>query len=986
MRSNRSPEAVTLGVVSTLTTDLESCLHERFGLDQFRSGQREVIESVIARQDCLCVMPTGGGKSLCYQLPSLLLDGVTLVISPLIALMKDQVDGLLERGIRATLVNSTIDATTQNERIAAMERGEYDLVYIAPERFRSGRFNEAIARTRVALLAVDEAHCISEWGHDFRPDYTRLGRVRRRLGHPPTIALTATATDNVRRDICEQLELNDPRVFITGFDRPNLRYEVRHASSDSAKQDALGKVLKQVSGAGIIYCSSRKRCEEVAEFLRKSLKRKSIVYHAGLMPDERRRAQDSFMAGRDMVVVATNAFGMGVDKPDIRFVIHYNIPGTVEAYYQEAGRAGRDGAESLCLMLYAQGDRYIQEFFIESEYPSREVIWSIYDFLSRRPEDPIELTQEQIKERLRLEISEMGVGASLKLLESAGVLERLRPRENMAIIRIDSEVSLVGLLPSQATNQRRVLSALENLVAATRGDDTYFNPHILAQRLELEPTQFSRALYELCDKLPVEYVPPFRGNAVRMLDRNRTVKDIGVNFEQLEDRKKCEFDKLERVISYAQSRQCRRHAILTYFGDNAPLRCGHCDNCAPGKHAARTEVQANDRVRDVVRKILSGIARATRGRIGFGKRLVAAMLVGRNVKAVKRWGFDKLSTFGLLKDFDEDEVVLLIESLIATGWVEQEEFERFKPVIRVSPEGREVMMGEREASCAWGVPAELLSKLQGSAPGKESGKRKRSREAVETPAVEEDAAPEPPELDLPIDRELFKRLKSARDRWAAEANLPAYMVLSNSALEGLARAKPTSIDGMLEVKGIGPAKVAKFGERLLQLIVGTPADSSPPRNSRIRSQPDEWLEADSSVEFADEPRGRRERNRSQTSVDRVPLSPAPQLLGPPSHYWTWRLLERGFTQSECALIRGVDEPTVLEHAVQAARDGHYVPLDAFLTDELIELLQNYVEHMSGTAANSRAGRLPEGITPSLVELCEMNRARGDEPKRNPSGK
>jgi ATP-dependent DNA helicase RecQ len=790
------------------------------------------------------------------------------------------------------------------------------------------------------------------------------------LAQPPTIALTATATDNVRRDICEQLELKDPRVFITGFDRPNLRYEVRHTFSDSAKQEALSEVFKKRDGAGIIYCSSRKRCEEVSGFLRRDLKRKALVYHAGLSPDERRRAQDAFMNGRDLIVVATNAFGMGVDKPDIRFVIHYNIPGTVEAYYQEAGRAGRDGADSLCLTLYAPGDRYIQEFFIESEYPSREVIAAIYDFLSRQPENPIEMTQEQIKERLRLEISEMGVGQSLKLLESAGVLERLRPRENMAIVRIDSEVSLVGLLPQNAANQRRVLSALERLVAATHGDDTYFSPHQLGQRLELDPPQFSRAMAELCQKLPIDYVPPFRGNAVRMIDRDKTMRTIGIDFDQLDERKKREFDKLDQMIAYAQSRVCRRRTILHYFGDDSPAQCGHCDNCNPKGTSSRTEIATNDRVREIVRKILSGVARAARGRAGFGKRLIAAMLVGKNIKAVKKWGLDKLSTFGLLSEFDEDEVVLLIESLLATGWIEQEELDRFKPVIRLSAAGREVMTGDRDASCAWRVPAQLLAKLQGDAgkPTKRAAKRSgpidsKAPAEIDSETLAEEALP-PPELDKPIDRELFKKLKSARNRWAMEENLPAYMILPNRSLEGLARTKPESIDGLLSIKGIGSAKIAKYGERILELIGGAAgAERAPTMRSPGTHQPDP---------IPSHTREASDWSRRTVSEGSVSVRAA--------HYWTWRLLERGFTQSECALIRNMDEATVLRHAIESAREGNASPLNAFLPDELIQDLEKIVQAHSDQEIESFSDSLPDGITAEHVELYMQNRRVRSAPK------
>ena len=937
-----------------MTTDLDVCLRERFGLDRFRPGQREVIETVLGRRDCLCVMPTGGGKSLCYQLPSMLLEGVTLVVSPLIALMKDQVDSLVKLGLRATLINSTVDTATQNERIAAMERGEFDLVYVAPERFRSARFSEVISRTQVALMAIDEAHCISEWGHDFRPDYTRLGRARRRLGNPPTIALTATATDHVRRDICEQLELSDPRVFITGFDRPNLRYEVRYASSDATKQSVLMEVLRTIQGAGIVYCSSRKRCEEVASFLTTELRRKSLVYHAGLQGEDRRRAQDVFMQGKDHIVVATNAFGMGVDKPDIRFVIHYNIPGTLEAYYQEAGRAGRDGAESWCLLLYSPGDRHIQEFFIESEYPSRDVLWAIYNFLARQPEDPIELTQEQIKARLNLQISEMGVGASLKLLESAGALERLRPRENMAIVRIDSDVSLVGLLPTHAAIQRRVLSALERLVALTPGDDTYFSPHHLSQRLQLEPTQFSRAMHELCEKLPMEYVPPFRGNAVRMLDRDRTITTLGIDFKRLEARKQREYEKLEQMVSYAQGRQCRRRTILAYFGDNVSAKCGHCDICQSSAPLEPSKLECTERISEIVGRLLAGVARATgRGHVSFGKRIIATMLAGKNGKAIQRWRLDKLDVFGSLAEFSPDEIVLLLDQAIEARWLQVEELERFKAVISLSEEGRKVLSGQKPASHRWRLPEDLWGKLRQEPPPLERDRHPRGSKSARvdeaSPRVDRGPAP---------DRELLKRLKSRRDQWAIELGIPVYMVLANGVLEDLARERPRTPDALLEVKGMGPAKVAKYGDQLLEILRSPAEIGSAPEARRTPSKP---LAKTPDVARSHAPPVPVETEPSDASLARSGS-------GRPSHYWTWRLLERGFTQSECAIIRNLDDETILQHAVAAVREGRHVPLDAFLPEEQIAILQTMFGETSSETRKAKASDLPDGIRYEHLQL------------------
>src|SRR3954451_19926895 len=365
---------------ATAAPPLESNL-ARFKLQSFRPGQRDVIAAILAGDNCLCIMPTGGGKSLCYQLPSIAREGLTLVVSPLIALMKDQVDSLTEIGIAATCINSMLSPAEAYQRMDDMAAGRFDLVYIAPERLRSSLFLEKLREVKVQLLAVDEAHCISEWGHDFRPDYARLGRLRQKLNHPQTIALTATATPDVRRDIVAQLQLSEPKTFITGFSRPNLHFEVEQATGEQHRDQLLINFLRETPGAGIIYSATRKGCEQLVPILSATAGRRVDLYHAGLESDDRRRVQDEFMSGKTPIIVATNAFGMGIDKSDLRFVVHYNIPGTLEAYYQEAGRAGRDGLRSRCLLLFAHRDRRIQEYFIESGYPEPAIVAEVYDFL-----------------------------------------------------------------------------------------------------------------------------------------------------------------------------------------------------------------------------------------------------------------------------------------------------------------------------------------------------------------------------------------------------------------------------------------------------------------------------------------------------------------------------------------------------------------------------------------------------------------------------
>ena len=801
----------------------------KFGLSSFRPGQREVIATVLSGRDCLCVMPTGGGKSLCYQLPALALEGLTLVVSPLIALMKDQVDQLHALGLPVTFINSTLSLEEQHERLDRMAAGEYRLVYVVPERFRSTRFLDAVREVGLKLLAVDEAHCISEWGHDFRPDYARLGRFRHSLGDPTTIALTATATDAVRRDIVEQLDLNDPRVFITGFARPNLFYEVQLPRTERQKMDLLVQFLRETPGSGIIYASTRKKCEEVAQAISEQLRRGAVVYHAGMVADQRHAAQDAFMQGRSPVVVATNAFGMGIDKSDVRFVVHYNLPGTLEAYYQEAGRAGRDGSPSRCLLLYHASDRYIQEFFIESAYPARENIKRVYDFLLEQEADPIELTQQDLKEELGLPIGAEGVGTCEQLLESAGVLERLMLAENMAAVRLDSDLpTLVDLLPKQATVRRRVLRAVERLVGPRRNEMVQFAPRRLSQELEMDQTSLTHALRELNELDVFTYVPPFRGRALRMVRRDQPFEALEIDFETLERRKEAEYEKLKRVIYFATSGKCRQQDILEYFGDDRRGACGHCDNCrrrgiSPGTPPGEDHRQAgsedstespdDEHLLRAVRIVLSGVAR-TQARVRCGKHLIAQMLCGSESAKMEKLGLKRLSTFGLLKHLKQPQVAALIDGLITSGHLEQTDVDSNRPVLQLTAQGDELMKGKMQRLGSLPIPADLLEAL-GVSP-----KASQGRKPQEDPAEKETSSSLPPP-----DPDLLARLRKWRQTRAQRSGVPAYMVLANAALEALAQRRPQSRGGILEIKGIGKTKLEQYGDELLELL--TFADNVP---------------------------------------------------------------------------------------------------------------------------------------------------------------
>ncbi|MEZ0274905.1 MAG: RecQ family ATP-dependent DNA helicase, partial [Roseimicrobium sp.] len=454
--------------------DAREALRKHFGFRAFLDGQESVIAAILGGQDVMIIMPTGGGKSLCYQLPAMVMNGVTVVVSPLIALMKDQVDALQARGIPATVINSTISFEEQKERINALRRGEYKMVYVAPERFRSGMFVDTLKQVDIALFAVDEAHCLSQWGHDFRPDYLRLGEALEKLGRPQVLALTATATPEVRSDIQNTLKLRDPHVSVRGFSRPNLSLHITHTEKNKDKYDRLRDIVQHWK-KGIVYCSTRKKVEEIAALF-DEWSIKAIAYHGGMDDKGREQAQNRFLQKKVEIAVATNAFGMGIDRSDVRFVVHYDVPGSVEAYYQEAGRAGRDGEPSHCELLFNYADTRTQEFFIEGNNPTYDTIRDVYQALLNDADNAHEVhaTIDDITDRAGVKNS-MAVSSALSMLGRQGYIERFDiPGKRMRGTRLlQPKVLARGLQIDKAAlaeKDRRDRSKLKSMVELCYAD------------------------------------------------------------------------------------------------------------------------------------------------------------------------------------------------------------------------------------------------------------------------------------------------------------------------------------------------------------------------------------------------------------------------------------------------------------------------------------------------------------------------------------
>lgn len=758
-------------------------LRRHYGYTSFRAGQYEIIESITRLNDTFVVMPTGGGKSLCYQLPALMMDGTALVISPLIALMQDQVRGLEKAGIPACFINSALPFDEIRRRLYDAREGRYKLVYVAPERLESKQFQEQAQLVSWSFLAVDEAHCVSEWGHDFRPAYLGIAAANEALGRLPIIALTATATPDVQDDVVRQLRLLAPNRFIRGFDRPNLNYKVEH---DHEKTTRLADICAENKhGSTIVYCGSRKRVEQFTRGLQ-GYNIKAEPYHAGLTDSYRKAVLERFLSGQSNIIIATNAFGMGVDKPDVRAVVHCDLTLSLEAYYQEAGRAGRDGNEAECIMLYSPSDRRLMDFFLQCNFPNTELVEKIYRILydsvgaarGEKPFEPVRRSEEQIAAAAGVHTAE--ASAVITIFERAGILRRGSTGSAAKAQFLGTRERMREYYHNIPERRRNALNALARLIGSQGfSEPTEFDMQDVWRKHNVPTEEFLEAVRSFEFARLVKFEPPGMTDGITLqmerFPQETLAKQLPIDWQALMLRRERAAQKLASVENYAQTSECKRDVLLGYFGEaDVEPRCGRCSSCMAAERTQRSMETISHRKRFLLQNILKASSELD-GR--FGKGVVTSVLLGeKSAEKVRKFGLHRIQTFGAANEFSKQEVREMLETALQAGYITTQG-EPY-PTVFLTPDGAKIVTDAPEAALLDGY----------------------NRDECLYP-------------------ELLAQAKRLRKEIATQDRIPAHVVVDDSGLTALVNALPRSVEAMKrEVRHLNQYCTVRFAPIFLPIV------------------------------------------------------------------------------------------------------------------------------------------------------------------------